>query len=161
LIPLAEQDRGLWNRELIREGVALISETLRLTRLGPYQLQAAIAAIHDEAVRSVETDWEQIVVLYDLLAEIAPNPMVTLNQAVAVAMVRGPQAGLDLLDTLEADDRLAGHHRLDAVRAHLLEMAGDLDAARATYRTAARRTTSIPEQRYLESKAARLSDASR
>jgi RNA polymerase sigma factor (sigma-70 family) len=161
LIPLVEQDRGLWNRELIREGVALISETLRLTRLGPYQLQAAIAAIHDEAVRSVETDWEQIVVLYDLLAEIAPNPMVTLNQAVAVAMVRGPQAGLDLLDTLEADDRLAGHHRLDAVRAHLLEMAGDLDAARATYRTAARRTTSIPEQRYLESKAARLSDASR
>ena len=161
LIPLAEQDRGLWNRELIREGVALISETLHLTRLGPYQLQAAIAAIHDEAVRSEETDWEQIVVLYDLLAEIAPNPMVTLNQAVAVAMVRGPQAGLDLLDTLEADDRLAGHHRLDAVRAHLLEMAGDLDAARATYRTAARRTTSIPEQRYLESKAARLSDASR
>jgi len=161
LIPLAEQDRRLWNRELIREGVVLISETLRRTRLGPYQLQAAIAAVHDEAARSEDTDWNQIVILYDLLAEIAPNPMVTLNQAVAVAMVRGPQAGLDVLDALDADDRLAGHHRLDAVRAHLLEMAGDLVAARASYRTAARRTTSVPEQRYLESKAARLSDASR
>ena len=161
LIPLAEQDRGLWNRELIREGVALISETLRQARLGPYQLQAAIAAIHDEASRSDETDWDQIVLLYDLLTEMAPNPMVTLNRAVAMAMVRGPQAGLDLLDTLDSDDRLAGHHRLDAVRAHLLEMAGDLEAARATYRTAARRTTSIPEQRYLDAKAARLSDASR
>jgi RNA polymerase sigma factor (sigma-70 family) len=161
LIPLAEQDRRLWNRQLIREGVALISETLRQAPLGPYQLQAAIAAVHDEAERSEETDWDQIVLLYDLLAEVAPNPMVTLNQAVAVAMVRGPQAGLDLLAALDADDRLAGHHRLDAVRAHLLEMAGDLEAARATYRTAARRTTSIPEQRYLDAKAARLSDASR
>jgi predicted RNA polymerase sigma factor len=141
--------------------VALISETLSRARLGPYQLQAAIAAVHDEAARSEDTDWDQIVVLYDLLARIAPNPMVTLNQAVAVAMVRGPQAGLDLLDTLDADDRLAGHHRLDAVRAHLLEMAGDLAAARVSYRTAARRTTSVPEQRYLEARAARLTDASR
>ena len=122
-------------------------------------MQAAIAAIHDEASRAEETDWPQIVVLYELLAGISPNPMVTLNQAVAVAMVDGPEAGLDLLATLDADERMADNHRLEAVRAHLLEMAGDPAAARASYRTAARRTTSLPEQRYLEARAARLVEA--
>jgi RNA polymerase sigma factor (sigma-70 family) len=158
LVPLAEQDRGRWNREFIREGLELVTGALSRTPLGPYQLQAAIAAVHAEAARAEDTDWPQIVVLYDLLERISPNPMVTLNRAVAVAMVRGPHAGLDLLSTLEGDDRIAGHHRLDAVRAHLLEMAGDNAAARAGYRTAARRTTSLPEQRYLEARAARLGE---
>ena len=156
LIPLAEQDRQRWNRELIHEGVALVTDTLSRAPLGPYQVQAAIAAIHDEAARAEDTDWRQIVVLYEVLAEIAPNPMVTLNQAVAVAMVDGPAAGLDLLASLDADERIASHHRLEAVRAHLLEMAGDLVAALASYRAAARLTTSVREQRYLESRAARL-----
>jgi RNA polymerase sigma factor (sigma-70 family) len=156
LVPLAEQDRGRWQTESIREGVSLITETLSRAPLGPYQLQAAIAAVHDEATRAEDTDWPQIVALYELLTRLSPNPMATLNQAVAVAMVRGPQAGLDLLATLDSDDRMAGHHRLHAVRAHLLEMAGDLDAARASYRTAARGTISRPEQRYLEARAARL-----
>jgi RNA polymerase sigma factor (sigma-70 family) len=156
LIALAEQDRALWNREAIEEGTALISAALAEATLGPYQLQAAIAAVHDEAPRAQDTDWPQILALYELLERVAPNPMVTLNHAVAVAMVRGPRAGLELLATLDADDRMAAHHRLDAVRAHLLEMAGDHDAARATYRSAARRTTSLPEQRYLEARAARL-----
>ncbi|WP_371785461.1 RNA polymerase sigma factor [Streptosporangium subroseum] len=156
LIPLAEQDRDRWNREYIREGVELITHTLARAPIGPYQLQAAIAAVHAEAARVEDTDWPQILALYQLLTRISPNPMVTLNHAVAVAMVEGPGAGLDLLRTLDADDRLAGHHRLDAVRAHLLEMAGDHDAARSAYRTAARRTASLPEQRYLESRAARL-----
>jgi predicted RNA polymerase sigma factor len=138
--------------------VALITDTLSRAPLGSYQLQAAIAAVHDEAPRAEDTDWPQIVALYDLLAQVAPNPMVTLNQAVAVAMLRGPQAGLDLLVTLDADERMAGHHRLHAVRAHLQEMAGDHLAARASYRTAARGTTSLPEQRYLEARAARLRD---
>jgi predicted RNA polymerase sigma factor len=138
--------------------VALISETLAHARLGPYQLQAAIAAVHDEAARPEDTDWPQIVALYEMLAAVAPNPMVTLNQAVAVAMVDGPQAGLDLLRTLDDDERMAGHHRLDAVRAHLLERAGELGAARDSYRVAARRTTSLPERRYLEDRAAQLSD---
>jgi RNA polymerase sigma factor (sigma-70 family) len=159
LVPLAEQDRALWHVDAIREGVALITETLSRAQLGPYQLQAAIAAIHDEAARAEDTDWPQILVLYELLARIAPNPMVTLNQAVAVAMVDGPRAGLDRLATLDGDDRIAGHHRLDAVRAHLLEMTGDGAGARERYRTAARRTTSIPERRYLENRAARLGDA--
>jgi predicted RNA polymerase sigma factor len=136
--------------------VALITETLPRARLGPYQLQAAIAAVHDEAPDAGATDWPQIVVLYELLAQLAPNPMVTLNQSVAVAMVSGPRAGLALLATLDDDDRMSAHHRLHAVRAHLQEMAGDLDAARASYRSAARRTTSIPERRYLEARAARL-----
>ena len=161
LIPLAEQDRQLWNEDQIREGVALVSETLSRSPVGPYQVQAAIAAIHDEATTAEETDWPQIVVLYDMLARLAPNPMIALNQAVAVAMVDGPQAGLDLLTTLDADERMAGHHRLEAVRAHLLELAGDPAAARVSYQTAARRTTSISEQRYLEARAARLGDASR
>jgi RNA polymerase sigma factor (sigma-70 family) len=157
LIPLAEQDRDLWNADSIREGLALVTGALAQAPLGPYQLQAAIAAVHSEAARAEDTDWAQIVALYELLERLSPNPMVTLNHAVAVAMVRGPQAGLDLLGTLDTDDRIAGHHRLDAVRAHLLEMAGDVDGARSSYRAAARRTTSIPEQRYLEARAARLS----
>jgi RNA polymerase sigma factor (sigma-70 family) len=159
LVPLAEQDRGQWNRASIEEGVLLITTSLSSGRLGPYQLQAAIAAVHDEATRSEDTDWPQILALYDLLAQVAPNPMVTLNRAVAVAMVRGPAAGLELLATLDTDERIARHHRLEAVRAHLLEMAGDVDAAWTSYRTAARRTTSIPEQRYLEGRAARIGAA--
>jgi RNA polymerase sigma factor (sigma-70 family) len=160
LVPLAEQDRGLWHRDSIQEGVALISETLARARLGPYQLQAAIAAVHDEAARPEDTDWREIVALYDLLDRLTPNPMVTLNQAVAIAMVDGPGAGLDRLATLDGDERMAGHHRLDAVRAHLLEMAGEPDAARESYRRAARRTTSVPERRYLEGRADRLAAAS-
>jgi RNA polymerase sigma factor (sigma-70 family) len=157
LVSLAEQDRSRWNPAAIEEGVALVTDALSHTHtLGPYQLQAAIAAVHDEAARAEDTDWPQIVALYELLERVAPNPMVTLNHAVAVAMAVGPEAGLDLLATLDADGRLAGHHRLDAVRAHLLEMTGDLAGARTGYRTAARRTTSIPEQRYLEARAARL-----
>jgi RNA polymerase sigma factor (sigma-70 family) len=158
LVPLAEQDRGLWDADSIRVGVALISESLTRARLGPYQLQAAIAAVHDEAARPDDTDWREIVALYDLLARLAPNPMVTLNQAVAVAMVDGPLAGLDLLASLEGDNRLTENHRLDAVRAHLLEMAGEHAAARESYWSAARRTTSIPERRYLEARAARVGD---
>ena len=156
LIALAEQDRALWNRAYIEEGTALISAALAHATLGPYQLQAAIAAVHDEAPHAQDTDWPQILALYELLERMTSNPMVTLNHAVAVAMVNGPRAGLDLLATLDADDRVAAHHRLDAVRAHLLEMAGDLAAARDGYRAAARGTTSLPEQRYLEARAARL-----
>jgi RNA polymerase sigma factor (sigma-70 family) len=156
LIALADQDRSLWNRAYIEEGTALITDALAHATLGPYQLQAAIAAVHDEAPSAQDTDWPQILALYELLARVAPNPMVTLNHAVAVAMVHGPRAGLELLATLDADERVADHHRLDAVRAHLLEMAGDNAAARAGYRAAARRTTSLPEQRYLEARAARL-----
>jgi RNA polymerase sigma factor (sigma-70 family) len=157
LIPLAEQDRTRWNQDFIREGIAIVSQTLAQAPLGLYQLQAAIAALHAEAPTVDETDWPQILSLYRLLEKISPNPMVTLNRAVAVAMVRGPHAGLELLATLDDDDRLAEHHRLDAVRAHLLEMAGDHAAARANYQAAARRSTSLPEQRYLEARAARLS----
>jgi predicted RNA polymerase sigma factor len=161
LVPLAEQDRSRWDAGAIREGVALVEQTLASARLGPYQLQAAIAAVHAEAPRAEDTDWPQIVALYDLLERLGPNPMVTLNHAVALAMVRGPQAGLDLLATLDGDERMARHHRLPAVRAHLLEMAGELDPAREAYREAARRTTSLPEQRYLEARAARLATSSR
>jgi RNA polymerase sigma factor (sigma-70 family) len=160
LVPLAEQDRDLWNRDAIREGIALVSDALPAGPVGPYQLQAAIAAVHDEAPTAEDTDWVQIVNLYDLLERVAPNPMVTLNHAVAVAMTNGPQAGLDLLQALDADHRMLGHHRVDAVRAHLLEMAGDVEAARVSYRRAARRTTSLPEQRYLEARAARLAETS-
>jgi RNA polymerase sigma factor (sigma-70 family) len=156
LIALADQDRSRWNRAYIEEGTTLITDALARATLGPYQLQAAIAAVHDEAPSAQETDWPQILALYELLARVAPNPMVTLNHAVAVAMVRGPHAGLELLATLDADERMAGHHRVQAVRAHLLEMAGDHAAAGAGYRAAARRTTSLPEQRYLEARAARL-----
>src|SRR5262249_27859910 len=150
-----------WDQEAIAEGVVLITDTLARAPLGPYQIQAAIAAIHDEAARAEETDWPQILALYQLLERFSPGPMVTLNRAVAVAMVQGPQAGLDLLGTLDADGRLAGHHRLEAVRAHFLEMTGEVMAARASYRAAARRTTSLPEQRYLEGRAARLAGGDR
>jgi RNA polymerase sigma factor (sigma-70 family) len=155
LIPLAEQDRSLWTRDFIAEGVKLIEDAMSRCPLGPYQLQAAIAAIHDEAPAHQDTDWPQIALLYKILARMAPNPMVTLNHAIALAMVDGPQAGLDLLSTLDRDERMAKHHRLPAVKAHLLEMAGDFGAARSCYQEAARRTTSIPEQRYL---AARLTN---
>jgi RNA polymerase sigma factor (sigma-70 family) len=156
LVPLDQQDRSRWDRASIDEGVALITKTLPRARLGPYQLQAAIAAVHDEATTADETDWPQIVALYDLLERFGPNPMVTLNRAVAVAMVDGPEAGLEILDRIGADQRLAKHHRLPAVRAHLLEMAGDTEAARAGYVRAARLTTSLPEQQYLERKATAL-----
>ncbi|WP_433053426.1 RNA polymerase sigma factor [Dactylosporangium sp. CS-033363] len=156
LVPLAEQDRSRWLRPMIDEGTRLITRTLPRGQAGPYQLQAAIAAVHDEAGDAAGTDWPQIVVLYQLLNRVAPNPMVTLNHAVAMAMARGPQAGLELLATLDADERMAGHHRLAAVRAHLLEMAGSLREAREWYALAAKRTTSVPEQRYLERKAAAL-----
>ena len=156
LVPLAEQDRQRWDARAIAEGVALITRSLAIAPLGPYQLQAAIAAVHDEAARAEDTDWPQILALYDLLARVSPNPMVLLNRAVAVAMVHGPRAGLEVLQTLEADVRMAISHRLGSVRAHRLEMAGDHDAARAGYRAAARRTTSLPERRYLEARAARL-----
>jgi RNA polymerase sigma factor (sigma-70 family) len=156
LVRLADQDRSLWDRAAIDEGVALITDALAHTRVGPYQLQAAIAAIHAEAPCAEQTDWPQIVALYDLLSRLAPNPMVTLNHAVAVAMADGPQAGLDLLAPLDADTRIASHHRLAAVRAHLYELLGDGTAAHEHYRLAARRTTSRPEQRYLEARAARL-----
>jgi RNA polymerase sigma factor (sigma-70 family) len=156
LVPLAEQDRSRWDADAIAEGVALISTALARAPIGPYQLQAAIAAVHDEAARADDTDWRQILVLYELLAQVAPSPVVTLNHAVALAMVRGPEAGLELLATLDGDGRMAGNHRLEAVRAHLLELAGDTAAARERYRAAARHTTSLPEQRYLEGRAARL-----
>ena len=156
LIPIAEQDRHLWDRAAIDEGVALVSGALTRSPLGPFQLQAAIAAVHAEAASSEETDWPQIAGLYQLLETFAPSPVVTLNRAVAVAMTAGPRAGLELLDTLDGDKRLACSHRLDAVRGHLLEMAGDRMAAREHYLRASRRTTSIPEQRYLAGRAARL-----
>ena len=161
LVPLEEQDRSLWNRGFIAEGSALTAEALSAFPIGPYQLQAAIAAVHDEAVRTEDTNWPQIAALYEILERISPNPMVTLNRSVAVAMVAGPQAALDLLGTIDDDARIRDHHRLYAVRAHLLEMSGDGSAARTNYRSAARRTTSIPERRYLEAKAARLDEDSR
>jgi RNA polymerase sigma factor (sigma-70 family) len=161
LVPLAEQDRRQWDAQAIAEGVTLITQTLASAPIGPYQLQAAIAAVHDEAARSEDTDWRQILGLYELLHTIAVGPMVTLNRIVAVAMVHGPHAGLQQLATAEADPALAGHHRVDAVRAHLLDIAGDHEAARAYYRLAARRTLSVPEQRYLESRAAQLTPPSR
>ncbi|NRQ39242.1 RNA polymerase sigma factor [Nonomuraea sp. NN258] len=156
LVPMAEQDRGRWNAEQIAEGVALISAVLPRGQAGPYQLQAAIAAIHDEAPSAEETDWPQITALYELLISLSDNPVVRLNHAVALSMARGPRAGLALLDDLAADDRIAGDHRLPAVRAHLLEMAGDPAAARACYLEAAGRTMSLPQQRYLNDRASRL-----
>ena len=154
LVPLAEQDRAVWDQVLIAEGVALVSAALPRGAVGDYQLQAAIAAVHDEAATAEETDWPQIFALYGLLERMTGNPMVSLNRAVAAAMIEGPTAGLALLAGL--DQRLAGHHRLDAVRAHLLEMAGDVEGAIAHYRTAAGRTTSLAERRYLTAQAARL-----
>jgi RNA polymerase sigma factor (sigma-70 family) len=156
IVPLAEQRRELWNAELIAEGVALITRTLGRAPIGPYQLQAAIAAVHDEAARAGDTDWPQILALYEVLETVSPGPVVTLNRAVALAMVNGPRAGLALLGTLDADDRMAQTHRLPAVRAHLLELAGDAVGARECYQRAAQMTASIPEQRYLALRAARL-----
>jgi predicted RNA polymerase sigma factor len=153
LVPLAEQDRSRWDRRAISEGVALVTAALADTPVGPYQLQAAIAALHDEAASTDTTDWSQILGLYELLRKVAPGPMVTLNRIVALAMVRGPHAGLEALITAEAEPALAGHHRVDAVRAHLLEQAGDREGAVTAYRQAARRTLSIPERRYLEARA--------
>jgi len=156
LIPLAEQDRTKWHAAWIEEGAALITRTLARGPVGPYQVQAAIAAVHGEAAHADDTDWPQIVALYGVLMRISPNPVVALNNAVAVAMAQGSRAGLRLLDELAADERITAHHRFDAVRAHLLEMAGETASAQAHYRRAARRTTSLPERRYLESRAARL-----
>jgi RNA polymerase sigma factor (sigma-70 family) len=156
LVPMAEQDRSLWNADLIEEGVGLITDALPRGVTGPYQLQAAIAAVHDEAPSAAETDWPQIVALYEVLLQITDNPVVVLNYAVAAAMVRGPRAGLDLLAELETS--LDKDHRLHAVRAHLLEMAGERAAARASFEAAAGRTMSVQQQRYLHGRAARLPD---
>jgi RNA polymerase sigma factor (sigma-70 family) len=155
-VPLAEQRRDLWDRTQIEEGLALVGRTLGAGPIGPYQVQAAIAAVHDEAPNAEETDWPQILALYDVLEQVSPGPVVTLNKAVAVAMVHGPRAGLALLGTLDADERMAQTHRLDAVRGGLLELAGDTDEARESYRRAARKAASVPEQRYLALRAARL-----
>jgi RNA polymerase sigma factor (sigma-70 family) len=159
LIPLDEQDRLRWDRDLIAEGEALVTEALTRGPAGWYAVQAAIAAVHDEAPGADETDWPQILALYEVLKGMSDNPMVGLNHAVATAMVQGPAAGLELLAELDRDRRLAGHYRLDAVRGHLLERAGDRDAAIAHLRSAAEGTASLPERNYLLTKAARL-DAS-
>ncbi len=159
LVTLDRQDRSRWDRAQIEEGVALVTAALadaERGRLGPYQVQAAIAAVHAEAPTAEATDWPEIVALYGVLERLAPGPMVALNRAAATAMVEGPRAGLARLDELAADERLAGHHRLAAVRAHLLERAGDRPAAADAYRAAARLTTSLPERRYLEAQAARM-----
>ena len=160
IIPLDEQDRARWDQRLIAEGIALISGALSRGPVGVYQLQAAIAAVHDEAARAADTDWPQILALYDALEQLTDNPMVSLNRAIAAAMVEGPATALALLDALDADARIAGHYRLDAVRGHLFEMSNDRDRAVAHYRAAAERTTSTPERNYLLTKAARLTAAS-
>jgi predicted RNA polymerase sigma factor len=162
LIPLGEQNRTRWDRRLICEGAALIVSTFGNRSPGSgspgeYRLQAAIAAVHDQAPHAQDTDWPQILGLYGLLERLTGNPVVTLNRAVAVAMVDGPAAGLALLDSLDADGGpLTGHYRLHVVRGHLFEMAGDIESALVHYRAAAAGTTSTPEQRYLTAKAARL-----
>jgi RNA polymerase sigma factor (sigma-70 family) len=157
LIPLDEQDRTSWDPQAIAEGLALVEVAMSSESIGEYQLQAAIAALHDEAPRAADTDWPQILALYGVLQRMSDNPVVTLNHAIATAMVDGPRAGLALLEALDKDERLAGSHRLFAVRAHLLERAGDPQAAIELYRAAATRTTSIPERNYLLMRAARLS----
>jgi RNA polymerase sigma factor (sigma-70 family) len=156
LIPLSQQNRTLWDRGQIAEGVALLSAALPKGSVGPYQLQAAIAAVHDEAARPEDTDWPQILALYELLKRMSDNPMVMLNHAIAAAMVHGPREGLNLLDVLKGEPRMAEHHRIDAVRAHLLEMAGDSQAAVRYYRAAAGKTGNLPERNYLLMQAARL-----
>ena len=158
LIPLDKQDRGLWDRDEITEGMDLLALALSKGAVGLYQLQAAIAAVHDEAARPEDTDWPQIVALYELLQRVAPSPMVTLNHAIAIAMVHGPERGLECLRALDSDERLAGHYRLDAVRGHLFEKLGDFEKAVHHYRTAAAGTTSTPEQNYLMTQAARLEE---
>jgi RNA polymerase sigma factor (sigma-70 family) len=156
LVPLDEQDRAQWDRALIDEGMALVKAALAGPALGPYQLQAAIAATHADAAAAAETDWPQVHALYLILERIAPNPMVTLNRAIALAETKGPQAGLALLSALDDDERMAGHHRLLSVRAHLLEKSGDRAGAYEHYRRAAKSTASIAERRYLESRASRV-----
>jgi RNA polymerase sigma factor (sigma-70 family) len=156
LIPLDKQDRALWDQGEISEGLALITATLSKGSISAYQLQAAIAAVHSEAAKAEDTDWPQILALYELLKHMSNNPMVMLNHAIATAMVRGPSEGLRLLTVLDEDGRLTGHHRLDAVRAYLLETAGDRSSAIAHYRLAAERTTSLPERNYLLTQVARL-----
>jgi RNA polymerase sigma factor (sigma-70 family) len=158
LIPLDKQDRSLWERGEIAEGTALLTLALSKGAVGLYQLQAAIAAVHDEAARAEETDWPQILALYELLQRVSPGPMVTLNHAVAVAMVHGPARALECIQALDSDQRLSGHYRLDAVRGHLFEMLGDLAKAVHHYRAAATKTTSLPEQNYLITRAARLQE---
>lgn len=157
LISLDEQDRTRWDQALIVEGIALISATLPKGSVGPYQLQAAIAAVHDEAVRAEDTDWRQILALYGVLKRLWDSPMVSLGHAIATAMVKGPHAGLTLVDALDGDARISGHYRLDAVRGHLCEMAGDIGQAIEHYRAAAGRTASLPERDYLIGRGARLS----
>jgi RNA polymerase sigma factor (sigma-70 family) len=156
LVPLAEQERSRWDQALIAEGVALVTGALAAggKAVGPYQLQAAIAALHDEAKDVDATDWPQILALYDLLDRVAPNPVSSLSRVVAVARVSGPAAGLDALAELESDRRMAGYHRLLATRAHLLGLAGQHGPAASAYREAARRATSVPERRYLSRMAA-------
>lgn len=156
LVPLAGQDRSLWDGDAIEEGIALVTSALPNGPVGPYQVQAAVVAVHDEAKRVEDTDWPQILALYAVLERISPNPLVSLNRAVAAAMVHGPAAGLDIVKALDADGRLADHHRLYAVRAHLLEMLGDRQAAIENYRAAANRTTSLPERHHLAIRAAEL-----
>jgi RNA polymerase sigma factor (sigma-70 family) len=156
LVALADQDRRLWDQAMIAEGVSIVTRTLGRGPVGPYQIQAAISAIHDEATTADTTDWPQILAFYQMLERVSPGPAVTLNHAVAVAMVHGPMPALAMLGTLDSDERMAGNHRVDAVRAHLLEMAGDQAGARDAYLSAARRTQSVPEQRYLTDRAARL-----
>jgi RNA polymerase sigma factor (sigma-70 family) len=158
LIPLDEQDRSLWDQAAIAEGVRLVGEAFAQGAVGEYQLQAAIAALHDEAPSTEETDWAQILALYGVLMRMSDNPMVVMNHAIAAAMVHGAEAGLSLLKPLEGDERLAGNHRLDAVRAHLLERAREYDAAIALYRLAAMKTNSIPERNYLMLRAARVNE---
>nr|WP_212845831.1 DUF6596 domain-containing protein [Catellatospora sp. IY07-71] len=158
LVPLAEQDRSRWDTAMIAEGVALVSEALPRGNVGPYQLQAAIAAVHDEAATMAATDWPQILALYELLERVAPSPAVTMNRAVAVGHVIGPSSGLDLLATLDADPRMRDHHRLLATRAHLLEQSGDRAAAAAAFRAAAARATSLPERHHLLTRAAGLDE---
>lgn len=160
LIPLDKQDRSLWDQGEIAEGTALLTHALSKGAGGLYQLQAAIAAVHDVAARAEDTDWQQILALYEMLQNVAPSPMVTLNHAIAVAMVHGPARGLELLQALDSDERLAGHYRLDAVRAHLHEMLGEFEKAVQHYRSAAAGTTSLPEQNYLMTQAARLEERS-
>jgi len=158
LIPLDEQDRSLWDRQLITEGIALVTKAMAHGAVGEYQLQAAIAAVHDEAPDVHSTDWPQILALYSVLNRMSDNPMVALNHAIATSMVYGPRAGLALLEPLDRDERLSGTHRLDAVRAHLLERAKDRDAAIASYLAAAEKTTNLPERTYLMMRAAHLRD---
>jgi RNA polymerase sigma factor (sigma-70 family) len=154
LVPLAEQDRSRWDADTIAEGIALITETLPAGPTGPYQVQAAINAVHDEAKDAADTDWPQILALYGVLERLSDNPMVRLNHAIAAAMVHGPANGLAMLEPLA--DKLSGHHRLHAVRAHLLEMSGDETAAVAEYRAASNKATSLPERHYLMDRAAQL-----